>query len=162
MIAETLAGIALVKSAVDGIKSAIGTANDIGDIAGHIDNLFKGEQQVQKERNKKSGSRLVDQFGVDTVAKEVINARIAQEKMQEMATMIDMRFGPGTWRGIVDERARRIQEAKAAAAKAKKEEMIRKQEMLDNLKTALILGLAVAAGFAFIIGLLVFSSTPVL
>jgi len=162
MIAETLAGIALVKSAVDGIKSAIGTANDIGDIAGHIDNLFKGEQQVQKERNKKSGSRLVDQFGVDTVAKEVINARIAQEKMQEMATMIDMRFGPGTWRGIVDERARRIQEAKEAAAKAKKEEMIRKQEMLDNLKTALILGLAVAAGFAFIIGLLVFSSTPVL
>jgi Fe2+ transport system protein B len=162
MIAETLAGIALVKSAVDGIKSAIGTANDIGDIAGHIDNLFKGEQQVQKERNKKSGSRLVDQFGVDTVAKEVINARIAQEKMQEMATMIDMRFGPGTWRGIVDERARRIQEAKEAAAKAKKEEMIRRQEMLDNLKTALILGLAVAAGFAFIIGLLVFSSTPVL
>ena len=162
MIAETLAGIALVKSAVDGIKSAIGTANDIGDIAGHIDNLFKGEQQVQKERNKKSGSRLVDQFGVDTVAKEVINARIAQEKMQEMATMIDMRFGPGTWCGIVDERARRIQEAKEAAAKAKKEEMIRKQEMLDNLKTALILGLAVAAGFAFIIGLLVFSSTPVL
>jgi len=40
--------------------------------------------------------------------------------------------------------------------------MIRKQEMLDNLKTALILGIAVAAGFAFIIGLLVFSSTPVL
>jgi len=162
MIAETLAGIALVKSAVDGIKSAIGTANDISDIAGHIDNLFKGEQEVQKERNKKSGSRLADQFGVDTVAKEVINARIAQEKMQEMATMIDLRFGPGTWRGIVDERARRIQEAKEAAARAKKEEMIRKQEMLDNLKTALILGIAVAAGFAFIIGLLVFSSTPVL
>lgn len=162
MIAETLAGIALVKSAVDGIKSAIGTANDIGDIAGHIDNLFRGEQEVQKERNRKSGSRIVDQFGVDTVAKEVINARIAQEKMQEIATMVDMRFGPGTWRGIVDERARRIQEAKEAAAKARKEEMIRKQEMLDNLKTALVLGVAVAAGVAFIIGLLVFSSTPVL
>ena len=28
MIAETLAGIALVKSAVDGIKGAIGTAKD--------------------------------------------------------------------------------------------------------------------------------------
>ena len=32
MIAETLAGIALVKSAVDGIKGAITTANDISDI----------------------------------------------------------------------------------------------------------------------------------
>mgnify|MGYP003675945633 CR=1 FL=1 len=48
MIAETLAGIALVKSAVDGIKSAIGTANDIGEIAGHIDDLFLGEQQAQR------------------------------------------------------------------------------------------------------------------
>ena len=42
MIAETLAGIALLKSAVDGIKSAIGTAQDIGDIAGLIDALFEG------------------------------------------------------------------------------------------------------------------------
>ena len=33
MFAETLAGIALVKSAVDGIKSAIGTARDISEIA---------------------------------------------------------------------------------------------------------------------------------
>jgi len=56
MIAETLAGIALVKSAVDGIKSAIGTANDIGDIAGHIDKLFEGEKQVQQQRSKKSGT----------------------------------------------------------------------------------------------------------
>ena len=56
MIAETLAGIALVKSAVDGIKSAIGTANDIGDIAGYIDNLFEGEKQVQQVRNKKAGN----------------------------------------------------------------------------------------------------------
>ena len=47
MIAETLAGIALVKSAVDAIKSGIGTANDIGEIAGHIDNLFLGEQQAK-------------------------------------------------------------------------------------------------------------------
>ena len=43
MIAETLAGIALVKSAVDGIKSAIGTAQDISQIASHIDNLFESQ-----------------------------------------------------------------------------------------------------------------------
>ena len=49
MIAETLAGIALVKSAVDGIKSAIGTAKDVGEIAGHIDNLLTGEKQVQQQ-----------------------------------------------------------------------------------------------------------------
>ena len=119
MIAETLAGIALVKSAVDGIKSAIGTANDIGDIAGYIDNLFEGEKQVQQNRNKKAGSAgLGDQFGVDTVAREVIDARIAAEKLQEVAMMVDMRFGPGTWKGIVAERAKRIQAAKEAAIAA--------------------------------------------
>ena len=52
MIAETLAGIALVKSAVDGIKSAIGTANDVGEIAGHIDNLLTGEKQLRRKQNQ--------------------------------------------------------------------------------------------------------------
>lgn len=84
MIAETLAGIALVKSAVDGIKSAINTANDISDIAGHIDNLFAGEKQVQQTRNKKASAvGIGDQFGVDNVAREVIDARIAKEKCRK-------------------------------------------------------------------------------
>ena len=93
MIAETLAGIALVKSAVDGIKGAITTANDISDIAGHIDNLFAGEKQIQQERAKKAGVGITDQFGVSNVARDVIDAKIAAEKLQEVATMVDMRFG---------------------------------------------------------------------
>src|SRR5210317_573739 len=98
MIAETLAGIALVKSAVDGIKSAIGTANVIGEIAGHIDKLFEGERQVQQKRGKKAGVGVGDQFGINSVAQEMIDAKLAQEKMQEIATMVDMRFGHGTWK----------------------------------------------------------------
>jgi len=147
MIAETLAGIALVKSAVDGIKSAIGTANDIGDIAGYIDNLFEGEKQVQQTRNKKAGSvGLGDQFGVDTVAREVIDARIAAEKLQEVAAMVDMRFGPGTWKGIVAERAKRIQAAKEAAAAARRAEILRQEEMMENIKVgALVSGVVIVA-----------------
>ena len=152
MIAETLAGIALVKSAVDGIKSAIGTANDIGDIAGYIDNLFEGEKQVQQNRNKKAGSAgLGDQFGVDTVAREVIDARIAAEKLQEVATMVDMRFGPGTWKGIVAERAKRIQAAKEAAIAARREEIKRQEEMMENIKLGALLTGVVAITIAFFI-----------
>ena len=152
MIAETLAGIALVKSAVDGIKSAIGTANDIGDIAGYIDNLFEGEKQVQQNRNKKAGSAgLGDQFGVDTVAREVIDARIAAEKLQEVATMVDMRFGPGTWTGIVAERAKRIQAAKEAAAAARREEFRKQEEMMENIKLGALLTGVVAITIAFFI-----------
>ena len=94
MLAETLAGIALVKSAVDGIKSAIGTAKDVGEIAGHIDNLLTGEKQVQEQRARKSGVSLGDQFGIKSVAQEVIDARLAQESLNEMRTMVDMRFIP--------------------------------------------------------------------
>ena len=134
MIAETLAGIALFKSAVSGIKSAIGTANDIGDIAGFIDNLFEGEKQVQRERSKKSGVSIGDQFGVKSVATELINAKLAKEQMQEIATIVDMRFGHGTWRGIVDERAKRIQEAKEAEMARRRAAALRHNEMIENAK----------------------------
>ena len=62
MVAEILAGLALAKSAVSGIKSMIDTANDVGDIAHHIDNLFKSRDQVKrdihKNQNKKPKSKL--------------------------------------------------------------------------------------------------------
>lgn len=145
MIAETLAGIALVKSAVDGIKSAIGTANDISDIAGHIDNLFAGEKQVQQDRAKKAGIGITDQFGVNNVARDVIDAKIAAEKLQEVATMVDMRFGHGTWKGILAERAKRIQEAKEAAAKARREAQRAQDEMMENVKTTALVSMVIGA-----------------
>ena len=76
VVAEVLTGIALVKQATDFIKSNINTAKDIGDIAGQIDNLFRGEQEAQKARNKKAG---VDAFSVTTVAQEVIDEKLAAE-----------------------------------------------------------------------------------
>ena len=151
MIAETLAGIALVKRAVDGIKSAIGTAKDVGEIAGHIDNLLTGEKQVQQQRARKSGVGLGDQFGIKSVAQEVIDARLAQEQVQQMRTMIDMRFGPGTWQSIVDERARRIQQAKEAEREAKIKARREQEEFMESLKQSVLISLvlAVAAGLFF-------------
>lgn len=150
MIAETLAGIALVKSAVDGIKSAIGTAKDIGEIAGYVDHLFEGEKQIQHQRAKKSGVSLGDQFGIKSVAQEVIDAKLAQEKMAEMKQLIDMRFGHGTWQGIIDERAKRIQEAKEAELKRKREARIAQEEMMHNIKVTSIVSIIVGS----LIGLL--------
>jgi len=147
-ISTALAGIALFKSAVDGIKSAIGTANDLGDIAGYIDNLFEGENQVQKKRNKKSGVGMGDQFGIKSVAQEVIDAKLAKEQMQEIATMIDMRFGHGTWSGIVAERARRIQEAKEAALAVRREAAKKQKELEENIKTGLIVAGVISAVIA--------------
>ena len=156
MIAETLAGIALVKSAVDGIKSAIGTAKDVGEIAGHIDNLLTGEKQVQQQRARKSGVGLGDQFGIKSVAQEVIDARLAQEQVQQMRTMIDMRFGPGTWQSIVDERARRIQQAKEAERAARIKARREQEEFMENLKQSVLVSLVLTIAGGLIFALLVF------
>ena len=107
MIAETLAGIALVKQSVDFIKSQINTAKDIGQLAGAVDGLFRGHDEIEKERSKKSGITVRDQLGIKSVAQEVIDAKIAQESMQEMKNMLNMRFGPNCWQEIVDLRAKK-------------------------------------------------------
>jgi len=158
VVAEVLTGIALVQQSVKFIKDNINTAKDIGDIAGQIDDLFRGEKEVQQLRNKKAGSvSLGDQFGVNSVAKEVIDSKLAAEKMQEIRTLVDLRFGPGTWQGILDERAKRIQEAKEAAAKARKQAMEERQEMLDALKLAGVIGTVVAIS----VGLFIFLAMSV-
>ena len=150
-ISTALAGIALVKQSVDFIKTHINTVQDIGQIANQIDNLFTGEKQIQQARNKKAGSGLGDQFGVDTVAREVIDAKLAAEKLQEVATMVDMRFGHGTWKGIVAERAKRLQEQREAEAKARQEMIQKAKEFEETMKT---IGL-VSVILAIIIGLFI-------
>ena len=157
-IAEILTGIALVQQSVAFIKSNINTVQDIGQIAGQIDDLFRGEKEAQQARNKKAGGGLGAQFGVDTVAKEIIDAKIAAEKLQEVASMVDMRFGHGTWKGIVDERAKRIQEAKEAAAAERRKKLQEAREFEEMIKQiVLVASVAVAS-----IGLFVLLFTVVL
>jgi hypothetical protein len=151
VVAEVLTGIALVQQSVKFIKDNISTAKDIGDIASQIDNLFTGEKQVQQARNKKSKSNLGDQFGVNTVAKEMIDAKLAAEKLQEVATMVDMRFGHGTWASILAERAKRIQEAKEAKAAELKKRKQEQEDLFDMLKLAAsVIGAIIVAVGAFV------------
>jgi glycerol uptake facilitator-like aquaporin len=143
-ISTALTGIALLKSSVDFIKSNISTAQDIGQIAGQIDAMFTGQKQVQEASNKKTGMGLADQFGVQSVAKEMIDARLAAEQVAEVARMVDFRFGHGTWAAILAERQKRIQQAKEARAAQRKIERERHQEMIENFKVgAIVVGLVV-------------------
>ena len=153
-ISTALAGIALFKSAVDGIKGAIGTANDVGEIAGFIDKLFEGEKQVQQRRSQQSGVSVGDQFGVTNVAREVIDAKLAQEQMREIASMVDMRFGHGTWRSIVDERAKRIREAKEAAAEARRKKLQEERERAENMKQVLMISGAILVAALLFLGMI--------
>ena len=131
-ITTALTGIALVQKSVDIIKSNIGTARDIKDIAGAIDGLFAGEKQVQQDRfgNKSLIGQTKD------VASSVIDAKLAQEKLEEISIMIDNRFGYGTWRQIVNERAKRIQEEKERIREEKRQKRQRQEEIMHFVKIA--------------------------
>mgnify|MGYP003688401539 CR=1 FL=1 len=154
VVAEVLTGIALVQKSVEFIKSNIQTANDIRDIAGSIDDLFAGEKQVQQARNKKSGGvGLGDQFGVDTVAKEMIDAKIAAEHLQEEATRVDIRVGHGTWAGITAERVKRNPESKVAAAPAQRKTLKEDREFEENLKQWLMAGVVLVLALGLFVGL---------
>ena len=155
-VAEILAGISLVKASVDFIKSNIDTCKDIGEIGGAIDGLLRGQQEV----NKKSGARglgVKEQFDTTHIARETIDAKLAAEKLQEVANMVNMRFGPDTWREILEERARRIQAQKEAIRLAKIEKAKADKELWADIKMVLMVLGAALAGFAAIGGAIYYS-----
>jgi nitrate reductase NapE component len=151
-ISSALAGIALVQKSVEFVKSNINTMNDVKDILGVIDNVFEGEKQIQRERfgNKSIIGQTKD------VASSVIDAKIAREQMEELQILVDNRFGYGTWREIVNERAKRLQEEKEAEREAKLLKMKKRKEMLDTVSffvyvVAGILATVLVGGLGFAI-----------
>jgi hypothetical protein len=132
MVAEILTGIALVSSAVKGIKSAIGTAKDVSEIANDIDNLFKGKEEVKQQAHplaskwdKFLGKTLgdsADRLSIGAIAKETIEEKLAEEQILKVRRMINLRFGGGTWDEILIEREVRLEEHKKKVEKEKRRE----------------------------------------
>ena len=139
-----LAGIALVQKSVEFIKSNIDTANDISQIAGAVEGLFAGEKQLQQER---FGNKSIIGQSKDA-AHTIIDAKLAQAQLRDMQTLIDNRFGYGTWRQIIAERNRRIREEKERIAEQKRIARQRKKERQELL---LVIGSVVVVSALFLL-----------
>ena len=151
VVAEILTGIALVQKSVEFIKSNIGTANDIKDIATQIDGFFTGEAQMNKKSGR--GMSIAEQFGsVESSATDFIDRKLLEEKRNELKIMINMRFGPTAWDEIIAERASRINEAKEAKRLQRVEARQKQQEIYEIFQ---LLGYVVVGVVAFIIILVV-------
>ncbi len=149
-ISTGLAGIALVQKSVDFIKSNINTVNDIRDIAGALDGLFEGEKQVQKKRF--GDKSIIGQS--KEAAHSVIDAKLAQEQLQEISVLIDNRFGYGTWRAIIAERNKRIAEEKEAIKQAKIEAERKRKKRNEEIKFGILVA-SVIAGVSVVFLLIV-------
>jgi hypothetical protein len=147
MIAESLAAFALVKGAVDAVKSAVDTANDVQGISAGLDALFhhrdaaakelKKKQKTSKPKSKlhsffskKTGEDEEDELSVGAVAAMVLEQKKIDRDILNLGIRIDNKFGPGTWDEILatrdkmleDRAAKQRDEKKAAAAQALKED----------------------------------------
>ena len=158
-VAEILAGISLVKASVDFIKSNIDTCKDIGEIGGAIDGLLRGQQDVNKKQGKR-GLGVREQFDTSHIARETIDAKLAAEKLQEIATMINMRFGPDTWKEILEERARRIQEQKEHERQIRIQKVKEAKEFMDALKMIGMVALSIIVIIGITVGSIYYSRMP--
>jgi hypothetical protein len=147
VIAETLIGAQLVRSAVKGIKEVINTCEDISEIAHHIDNVFHGEEQVKRKiaakKKAKQGKwyqfisqRLQtedegDGTSIQEIAQEVIEAKQIAKERHRLAIMLNHRFGSGTWATITKTRLERIEKLKA---RRKKEAELAKEKAWERKK----------------------------
>jgi len=152
-VSAVLTGIALVKSATSFIKENLNTVNDISGIAKQIDQMFEGQQQINKERSKQANS-TANELGLSNVADSIISARLAAEEMQQVKNMINLRFGPTTWDSILMERKRRIDARKKAIQKAKADKLRKQREIYDMIRLGFIV-IAVIGFIAVAIGITV-------
>lgn len=150
-VAEILAGIALVKSSVDFIKSNIDTCKDIGEIGGAIDGLLRGKDEVNKKQGKR-GLGVKEQFDTTHIASETIDAKLAAEQLQEVANMINLRFGPNTWKEILEERARRIAEQKESIRLAKIEKIKADKQLWIEIKQVFTVAGIIFLALGLIVG----------
>ena len=144
IFSATITGIKIVQQTFDKISSTLDKAQHIGEVAHHIDEFLNGYDKVQKDRFKRNATSNV--FSIKNVAQEVIDAKLASERRQEMATMIDLRFGWGTWKKILTIRAER---SKADKERRKKQRIMRIRRRNEVMKT--IEQTSIIFGICFII-----------
>ena len=154
-VTAALTGIALVTKVTEHIKQGINAYNSVAELGDQIELLFAGEQQCMKARNKQANK--TDPFSTKSVAKEVIDHKLAQEKLQEVAVAIDMRFGHGTWASIIAERQRRLREAREAARQALLERRRQHHKNMETLKAAAVGVITAILLVASIVGAFVFA-----
>ena len=148
-VGEAIAAATAFKSAVDVLKKTIASARDVRDIASQIDVLLDSKSKIDRAKNKKAAP---GQFSISSIASETIDAKLAEESLQEIRTLVDLRFGHGVFQSILDERKKRIKEfaeaqRKQAIAKAK-----RRKELINDLKIfAYIIGGSIVVVVAIII-----------
>jgi polyribonucleotide nucleotidyltransferase len=149
-ITTAVAAVAAASNAIAFIKARINDVQSVADISQQIGTLFDCQKKLNEARNKQAG---VGDISFKGSIDAVLEAKKLQEQMQEIKTMINLRFGPDTWQEIINHHNKALREQKEAQAQARREAARKAKELQETIKgTLLVAGiiLVVIALFAFL------------
>jgi len=151
-ITTALGAVAAASQAIAFIKARINDVQSVADISSQISTLFDCQKKLNDERNKQAS---VGDISFKTSIDAVLEAKKLQEQMNEIRTMINLRFGPDTWQEIVDLHNKKLREQKEAQAQARREAIRKAKEFEETLKTVLIITGVIGVAVALFIFLMV-------
>ena len=152
-ITTALAAVSAASSAIAFIKARVNDVQSVSELSGQISTLFSAQKVLNEKRNEQAGVGDVSFRGsIDAV----LEAKRLNEEMQQIATMINMRWPkpadqPSTWQEIINHHNEALRQQKEARLKAQREAVIAHNEMVENFK----IGLAVFALVVVVVGLFI-------
>ncbi len=151
-VTTAIAAVTAASNAIAFIKARINDAQSVADISQQIGTLFDCQKKLNDERNKQAS---VGDITFKSSIDAVLESKKLQEQMNEIRTMINLRFGPDTWQQIVDLHNKKLREQKEAQAKARREAIRKAKEFEETLKTVLIIICVIGVGISLLVFLMV-------
>jgi hypothetical protein len=122
-----------IGAAIAGVKAAVGAAKNIQSIGHSLEGLFNAQEEHKKKQAKKQPDSRQQQIlrmragdadydddtSISSVANDVLAEKANQKALEGLAREIDIKFGSGTWKSILTERQKRIEEKEKSEALAK-------------------------------------------
>lgn len=151
-ITTAVAAVTAASNAIAFIKARINDVQSVADISSQVSTLFDCQKKLNDERNKQAS---VGDISFKSSIDAVLESKKLQEQMNEIRTMINLRFGPDTWQEIVDLHNKKLREQKEAQAKARREAIRKAKEFEETLKTVLIITGVIGVAVALLVFLMV-------
>ena len=135
-ITTAIAAVTAASNAIAFIKARVNDVQSVAELGDQIGTLFSAQKKLNEERNKQAG---VGDVSFKGSINAVLEAKRLNEEMQQIATMINMRWPkaadqPSTWQEIINHHNQALREQKEARARARKMEMERQAEIIENMK----------------------------
>jgi len=151
-ITTALAAVSAASNAIAYIKARINDVQSVADISSQIGTLFDCQKKLNEERNKQAG---VGDISLKSSIDAVLESKKLQEELNTIRSMIDLRFGPGTYMECVNHYNQKLREQKEAQAQAKREAARKAKELEETIKTTLLITIVIAAAIGLFVFLMV-------